>query len=200
MEAFDITNFAKKQMELMNMAGRAAYQGETLEEAQEDYAGFLVDSPEKAAWAAEKIKEEERRRDFQVQTCEAEIERLKRCIARHNEDFEKHTSWLYHQLDAYLDSGNVPTHRTKTQESIEIAGHKIVRKFPKQDYDHDDMILLDKLKQSGANEYVKIKEILAWGELKKHLAIQNNKVIFTDTGEVLDGVRVVEKPGSIEVK
>ena len=64
---------------------------------------WVCDSPEKADWAIEKIKECRERRDLYIAAAESRIAQLKDQIERSKEDCDSQTSYLMGALDSYLD-------------------------------------------------------------------------------------------------
>ena len=64
----------------------------------------------------------------------------------------------------------------------------------------DDVKLLEYFKKNNMSNYIKTKETPAWSEFKNNLSIVDGKVIDTNTGEIVDVVKVEEVPGSFDVK
>ena len=49
-------------------------------------------------------------------------------------------------------------------------------------------------------DYVEVKETPKWAELKKVTTIASGQVIYMDTGEMIEGVELIERPPVIEFK
>ena len=62
-----------------------------------------------------------------------------------------------------------------------------------------DEALLAFLKQSGNDDMIQTTEKPRWGEYKKRLSIQGGAVVDTLTGEIVEGVTVIEKPNTFSV-
>lgn len=146
--------------------------------------GFSVTDDGGAAWCLKKIREAREECDRMIMWYAAQTERAKAKLAATEE-----------RMKAYLAeyAEMVPMKETKTQWSYPVPGGKIVRKKATVKYEHDDAVLLQALKDAGRTEYVKTvtTEKVAWAELKKELA---------ETGEVMDGVTVVEVPEELVVQ
>ena len=159
---------------------------------------FCIDSPEKADWAIRKIKEDKQRHDVYVSTCENEIAFLQEKIKKADEKLEMDTAYLEEQLNQFLDV--LPAKETKTQLSFELPNGKMVRKKATQTFEKTEELL--GYCEETAPEYVKekITKTVDWVALKKNLIVENGAVVNKETGEIVEGVNVVEKPESFEVK
>ena len=89
--------------------------------------------------------------------------------------------------------------KTKTQEKYRLPSGEIVKKYPSPEYKRDNDKLLDWTKKNTP-EYVEIKEIPKWAELKKVTTVVNGHVIHKETGEIVEGVELIERPPVIEFK
>lgn len=79
-------------------------------------------------------------------------------------------------------------------------GHLQLRKTPPK-FHYEEAQLLEFCK-ANAPEFVKVKtsEVTDWAELKKHLTIDDGKVFFNDTGELIAGMTAQESPDKFEIK
>ncbi|SHH06202.1 Bacteriophage Mu Gam like protein [Tepidibacter thalassicus DSM 15285] len=114
---------------------------------------------------------------------------------------ENETSFFEAKLREYVKT--VKMKETKTQKSYSLPSGKLILKKDKEDFKVDKEKVLENIKKlEGYKEYIKTKEDLAWGELKKNLTIADGKIINKVTGEVLEieGLDVEVKPGKFEVK
>jgi hypothetical protein len=92
------------------------------------------------------------------------------------------------QLEAYFDS--VPHKVTKTQESYQLPGAKLVRKQQAPEFVKDDAALVSYLKKA-APECVETIEKPRWGEYKKRCGLLDGAVVDMD---VLLAAKIVRKP------
>lgn len=162
-----------------------------------DYTGWHIDSPSAADWAIEQIKAERARRDIYINAAEERIAEYNEKIKKAREDCENHTSFLLSKLNDYLNT--VPVKETKTQFSFTLPAGKLVRTKSKQEYQRDDSALLAFVK-SDAPEYVRVKEEVAWSDLKRDLVIAGDVAVLKATGEVVPGITVIESPETFDIK
>ena len=75
----------------------------------------------------------------------------------------------------------------------------LTRKFGSRQIKQDDDKLLEFLKTSGNLEYIKTEEKPRWGDYKKRLEIMDGSVVDKETGEIVEGVQIIEKPDTFTV-
>lgn len=146
----------------------------------------------------------EKKKQQAVMEIDAEIEELKREIdyledrkkailapIESDMEFIKHNLIAWHQEE--LDNGG--------EKTIKLPYANLKSRTQPQDYTKDDNLLLEWVK-ANAPEYMKIPEpAIAWGELKKNIAVSGNVAVFKDTGEVINGLtpKVRETTFDVEV-
>ena len=157
---------------------------------QED---FVIDSPGKADWAIRKIKEREAQRDLYISACQETIAEFQQKIQSEKERCESDNANLINLLADYMNT--VPVRKTKTQEAFDLPSGQLIRKFAKLDYARDDKKLIDCLR---GTDYVEETPKLKWGQLKKTILVdEDNNIIHGETGMMLDGITLVEKPATL---
>lgn len=163
--------------------------------------GFVIDTPEKAEWALQKIAEEERAAQAYIDACKGQIERYKNLAVECERKLEQDTSYLRGLLGSYM-MRSAPVRKAKDSASLVLPSGRVRLK-----YDHYKMVPdEDKLVDVyDGTSYVEYEPKLKWGELKKTLTIVGAgtgrpKVINRDTGEVVEGVDVEWVPEKIEVE
>lgn len=141
---------------------------------------------------------------------DASAQYLLKRIAEANEQFERMVAWYGLQterakklrdrtvewaernLRAYFDL--VPKKTTKTQQSYELPGGKLVLKTPQPKYERDEAALVPWLEGNGRAELVKVEKSANWAELKKTLKIApDGQTMVTEDGEVVPGVKVTAR-------
>lgn len=68
---------------------------------------------------------------------------------------------------------------------------------PKWEYDDDTVI--ESLKASGLNEYIRVKEEVNKADLKKAVSVVEGRAITPD-GEIIEGIKVTEQPDKLDIK
>ena len=66
-------------------------------------------------------------------------------------------------------------------------------------FNRDDAKLVSWLKENGRTDLVKVKEEPAWGDLKKQIEVVGSSAVIKDTGEILEGVEVLQAPDTFKV-
>lgn len=145
--------------------------------------GYVIDTDAKAQWALDKIREARADRDAWVKWYEAKIKEI-------TEQTDFNTMNLERMLAEYF--ATVPHKKTKTQESYPLKGGKLILKTQNPEYKRDDKAVIDWLKANNMPQYVKVKEELAWADLKGATDIFEGHIV-TEDGEIVPGIEVVER-------
>ena len=156
---------------------------ETMSELINNVDEFIIDTDVKAEWALKKIAEARADRDAWVKWYEEKIEQIKA-----QTDFD--TMNLERMLSDYF--ATVPHKKTKTQESYTLPGGKLILKVQNPEYKRDDKKVIEWLKQNNGGQYIKVKEELAWSDLKASAAVLNGK-LFSEDGEEIPGVEIIDR-------
>lgn len=150
-----------------------------------------------ADWACRKIAEERAELARIRELAEAQIARIEEKLAAAERRCENGTRFLTSKLAEYFET--VPHKTTKTKASYRLLSGTLTRKFGGVSMEKDDSKLVEFLKASGNLEFIKTEEKPKWGEYKKRLEIMGGSVVDTETGEIVEGVKAVEKPDTFTV-
>ena len=167
------------------------------EEIETEATEFTIDTDEKAEWALKKVLAAKKEKERLTALIEAERESLDRKQEEVDKRFENDTSYMLFKLKEYFET--VERKETKTQESYQLLSGKLVFKKPTQKMEQDEGTLLDWCK-INAPEYVKTKQSVEWGQIKKCMRIVGDSVIYDATGEIVPGVSLTEVAGVFDVK
>ena len=161
---------------------------------------FLIDNDQKADWALKKIKAERTELERIKELAEAEIAELEQKIKDEQEASERRCSYLKAALELYFDS--VEHKHTKTQESYKLLHGTLVRKAGGVDYLRDDDKLTGWMQEHDYDDMVTIKTSPQWGNFKRLLSAdpETGVVTVAETGEVVDGLKAVQKPDTFDIK
>lgn len=154
---------------------------------------FRVTDDKNAEWCIRKIRE-----------AQAEKQRWRDYYAEQQRKIDQEADGTISYFEAlladYFDS--VPHKRTKTQESYQLPGGKLVRKQQAPEYQRDEAALLPWLKQN-APELVRVTETPDWATLRKRLIIApDGETVATEEGEIVPGIKAIQRPEvfKIEIK
>lgn len=150
-----------------------------------------------ADWACRKIAEEKAELTRIKELAEAQIARIEEKVAAAERRFENGTRFLTSKLAEYFET--VPHKTTKTKASYRLLSGTLTRKFGGASMEKDDDKLVEFLKASGNLDFIKTEEKPKWGEYKKRLEIMGGSVVDKETGEIVDGVKAIEKPDTFSV-
>lgn len=136
-------------------------------------------------------------KDRLLSLVDAERVRLDMQEARITDQYDGEIAYYLRLLREYSDT--VEMRETKTQRSYQLLSGRLIYKKPKTVPDRDEKVLLPWVK-ANAPEFVRVSESVSWGDIKPMLAVDGDRVVYTVTGEVVDGLGVVETGGEFEVK
>ena len=177
-------------------------------DTEEEYSEFTITDASTADWAISQIADERKRTDYFIDCAKQEIAQLNQQIKDAQEKCERATQFLSGKLGEFLENGDVPSKKTKTQIAVTLPAGKIIKKLAKQEItmpdgkkvsdNKSDDNLLAAVKEID-EKYIKHKEELDWSAFKKNLTIIDGMVMTKD-GEVVDCLGVTETLPSIEIK
>lgn len=179
-------------------------------DAEEEYAGFEIQTAQQADWAISKISEERARAEFFINCAIEEKKRLDNQIKDAEKKLENATSFLTGKLAQFLEKEDVPKKETKTQVSVTLPAGKIIKKLPKTEFimqsgeevtkNKSDESFIKEIKEIDKS-FIKQTEEVMWGDLKKKLAIDDDgNVYIKDTGEYIESITTQKTLPSIEIK
>ena len=158
----------------------------------EEEAGFHVEDDSAAEWCLKKIREEK-----------AELEKWEAFYKGQLEKMQKRADYRigFFEQKLAMYFGSVPHKVSKTQESYQLPGGKLVYKRQAPEIIRDDEKVIAWLKTNCEGAHVKTKEVLDWAELKKNVVFMGENVVNGD-GEIIPGITVTERPDKfvVEVK
>ena len=153
---------------------------------------WIIKDDKSAEWALEKIREAQEDTARWNAYYAAQME----TIERQNADTVAYFTAL---LEAWFKT--VPHKVTKTQESYQLPGGKLVRKAQQPSYERDAEALL-KWAKASLPEAVKVKEEASWTDIKNRIGkvMPDGSAVDKETGEIIDGVTVIERDPVFKVE
>ena len=112
-------------------------------------------------------------------------------------DMKTGTRFLTGKLAEYFET--VPHKTTKTKHSYRLLSGTLVKKIGGRTMKQDDDALLAYLKASDNEDMIQTTEKPKWGEFKKRLEIVGGQIVDKTTGELVEGVQIIEKPDTFTV-
>lgn len=169
------------------------------EEETSEKSPFNISDDVTADWAIRKIKDKLENLDRLEALGKAQKAEIDAKIERERKIVENGTAFLRGKLLSYFES--VPHESTKTEEKYKLLSGTLKMKKASKKYDHNDDELTKWLIDNGYEDFIKRKAEPRWGELKKMLEMTPaGVVILKASGEVVDGVTIVETPPEFDIK
>lgn len=150
-----------------------------------------------ADWAVRKIAEEKAELDRIKALADEQIQRIEEKVAAAEKRFQNGTSFLTGKLAEYFQT--VPHKTTKTKHSYRLLSGTLTLKLGGTQLKQNDDALLEYLKTSGNDDMIQTVEKPKWGEFKKRLQIVGASVVDGTTGEIVEGVEIINRPDTFTV-
>lgn len=162
-----------------------------------DYSGFVIDNDNTADWALRKVKEYNDEYERIAAIADERIRELQEKKRKLAERREMKVNYFTTHLQMYFET--VPHASTKTQETYKLLSGRLVLKRQQPEFVRDEAVLVDWAK-TNTPDLVQVKESVSWGELKKMVAVDGDKVVIAETGEVVPGVTAQPREDVFEVR
>lgn len=167
----------------------------------ESVTPWKATNDEEAEWLIEKYNEDLIEKARYKLSLENKIKDLQDKLRKIEDEerfaIEKRNSYL---LEYFETIDKKFKKKTKTQEKYRLPSGEIVKKYPGPEFKRDGETLLAWIKSNDLNDYVEVKESPKWAELKKSTTVISGQVVFNDTGEIVEGVELIDRPPVIEFK
>lgn len=166
-------------------------------EADTENTRFLIDNDQSADWALSKIKELENELSKIECFAEKQINNIKHWQAKQSEKHENSISYFQGLITEYAFKQRKENPEFK---STKLPSGRFGFRKSQPRWDYDDDTVVKALESNGLNEFVNVKKAPVKAEIKKVFVVNNGQVVNPETGEVLEGVTVVEREDSFSVK
>ena len=90
--------------------------------------------------------------------------------------------------------------KSKTMEKYRLPSGEIIKKYPAPEFKRDNDTLVNWLKENKMNDYIEVKESAKWADLKKATKTIGSSVVLEETGEIIEGIEVIERAPTLEFK
>ncbi|PUU90824.1 MAG: hypothetical protein CI947_1359 [Halanaerobium sp.] len=172
-------------------------------EIKNEDKGFVVDDDNKATWCLRKIKhfksKQEKNKELaeeQIREIEKEIKEVEEWLEAENSKLENSIEFMKSKLHLYAQQLREKNPDLKTHK-LPFGQLQFRSQRPKWKYDNDR--LLD-FAEKKYQELIKVKKSVDKRELKSKAKIVGGRVIIEKTGELVEGVEVVERGEKFKVK
>ena len=180
------------------MEETAIYLADEMLDIPEEKEGWQITDDLTADWALDKIRDARAEYNRFEMVAKAKIRQIEDALTKKRMAMESETGFFEGKLRDYLE--RVKAKETKTQKTYSLPSGKLKLKYQAPEYKRDEEILLSYLESNNMSDYVKLKKSADWAELKKLTKQIDNKVVNTETGEIIPGIELVEREPKFEVE
>lgn len=169
---------------------------------EEEQERFVVDDDDKACWALQKIKELEDQVEEKEALAQRQIDQVNNWLDKETSSLEKKINNFNNMLFEYAQQLREEDPTMKTH-SLPFGKLQFRKRRPKWQYEDE---LLDTVKEK-IPDAVRVKEDVDKRTLKKivkdsgeYKILDDGRVVNTDNGEFVEGLKVVDRGESFKVK
>jgi len=152
---------------------------------------FRIADDSTAEWAIRKIREAQQDTQMWTEHFAAQMQ----AISNKNRDT---INYMTEQLRSYFYT--VPHKKSMTQSQYKLPDATLVLKQQNPEYLRDNDALLRYADENKRPELVRVKREPNWEAIKAASIIQGDKLVDTETGEIIQGVKLIVRPDKFEVK
>jgi len=157
---------------------------------------FRIENLEQASWVFRKISVLKKRQEEIRELAEKEIERIRNWQEAETNKYQRSIEFFESLLQEYIFKERQKDPKFKTVSTP--YGKATLRKMPPK-WNYDDEKLLTFLKQSGKQQFIRVKEEVNKAELKKVVKVVGD-VAVDENGEVIEGITIEEQPEKLIVE
>lgn len=158
---------------------------------------FRITDDKTADWAVRKIAEERAEFERLKSLACAQIDEITEKIGEAKKRLDSSTEYLKTKLAEYFQS--VPHKETKTTEKYRLLSGTLTLKKGGAKPKPDNEKLVQWLAANGYTDYIKTEQSPQWGEFKKLLDYSGGVPVIKETGEVVEGVELVDEPAEFDI-
>src|SRR5690625_58054 len=154
---------------------------------------FQITDMETADWALSKIAEAENEFEKNKEYADMQRHKIDEWEKEVNSEYENTIDFMKSHLQLYL--------QTQDKKSIKLINGNIGFRKKQDKWNIQNNEELGKaLESTKVHELIRVKKEPALSELKKHLTVVGDQVVYERTGEVIDGVTIEKQDDSFNVK
>lgn len=154
-----------------------------------------------ADWCLDKIREAKAEYNRFEIVINDKIQQLQNRLQKERQKMEQEVSFFESKLREYfetLEEKQLKT--TKTMMKYKLPSGELIKKLPGPEFKRDNEILAKWLEDNGMSEFIEVKKQVKWSDLKKETEVVNGTVILKDTGEIVEGIEVIERAPEFKVE
>lgn len=157
---------------------------------------FTVKDDSSANWALRKIKHINDRLDENKALFDAEMDKLERWIKSEEEKSQNDIDFFQGLLAEYAMKKKEEDPEFK---SLKLPNGRIGFRKQQPQWNYDDEKIVQALKDSNLKDFINVQESPKKADIKKAFDVIDGKVVNPDTGEILKGITIEERPDDFNV-
>ena len=172
------------------------------EKKSKENNNFVIDNDSKANWALRKIrhmkqnqKKNKKLAESQIEKIKKEIDEINHWLEKENDKIQKNIDFMKTKLKNYAYDLKDENPGLKTH-NLPFGALKFRKRRPKWNYEDDRLL---EFAQKNLKEAIKVKKKVDKRKLKKKSEVVGDKAVLEDTGEIIEGVKVVQRPEKFKI-
>src|SRR5690625_961543 len=158
---------------------------------------FIIDSDDKADWALRKIKEAENEIEKVEYFAESQVRQIENWKAKETDKHHESIDYFQSLLAEYLHNKRKEDPKLK---SITLPTGNVGFRKRQPKWVYNDEVLLESLESENMNDLIRVKKELNKKAIKKEFKVVDGNVINPETGQVIEGIQIVEQGESLNVR
>jgi len=164
---------------------------------------FIIDNDPKANWALRKIrhlkqkkKENQEFADEEIEAIQKEIDEVNQWLESENESLDNDIEYMEGMLRGYAEKLKADDPELKTHK-LPFGQLQFRKQRDKWKYDNDKLL---EFAEKNLVDTIKIKKQVDKRKLKKKIKVVGSKAVVADTGEVIEGIEVIQRGEKFKIK
>ena len=162
---------------------------------KEERERFKIKDLDAANWAFRKLAALEKKQLEYEDLAKKEKERIELWLQGETEKTNQSKRFFESLLEEYFYENKQIDPKFK----ISTPYGKVSSRKQQSQWEYDNEIVISSLKNAGLDSLIRIKEEPSKSEIKKALHVANGQVVTPD-GEIIEGIKVTERPDAIVIK
>lgn len=164
---------------------------------------FIIDNDQKANWALRKIrhlnqkkKENQDFADKEIEAIQKEIDEINEWLESENDSLDNDIEYMEGMLRVYAEQLKSDAPKLKTHK-LPFGRLQFRKQRDKWNYDNDKLL---EFAEQNLADTIKVKKQVDKRKLKKKIKVVGSKAVVADTGEVVEGIEVIQRGEKFKVK
>jgi len=163
---------------------------------QEEREKFKIKDISSANWALRKISAAKNAIKEREELANNEADRIKFWLEEETKKLKEDIEFFTYLLQEYHQD---ELKKDKKAKTIKLPYGTLKMRKQQPEYQRDDKIILDWVKNNKEEMLIPQEPKLNWSELKKNIKSVKGKAIDSDTGEIIPGITIIDRSDKFSV-